>query len=108
MMPAQERLAASLATLDLHDPQVPVVANVSAKPVQSAEEIRDALIKQVSSPVRWLESMSFLLAAGVNKVVEVGPGKVLCGLMRQISREVKCVNVEDTESLQSTRASLAV
>jgi [acyl-carrier-protein] S-malonyltransferase len=108
MMPAQERLSVILEALSLRDPQVPVIANVSAKPVCTAKEVRAALIEQVSSPVRWLESVRFLISAGVTQIVEVGPGRVLCGLMRQISRDVKCLNIEDSESLQSTRASLAV
>ena len=108
MMPAQERLSVILEALSLRDPQVPVIANVSAKPVCTAKEVRAALIEQVSSPVRWLESVQFLISAGVTQIVEVGPGRVLCGLMRQISRDVKCLNIEDSESLQSTRASLAV
>ena len=108
MMPAQERLSAILEALRFEDPEVPVIANVSAKPVRTANEVRAALIEQVSSPVRWLESVQFLISEGVTQIVEVGPGKVLCGLMRQISRDVKCLNVEDSESLQSTRASLAV
>lgn len=108
MMPAQERLSLILEALSLRDPQVPVIANVSAKPVRTANEVRAALIEQVSSPVRWLESVQFLVSAGVTQIVEVGPGKVLCGLMRQISRDVRCLNVEDSKSLQSTRASLAV
>ena len=107
MMPAQERLAVDLDAFSFKDSQVPVVTNVTAKPAHTASEIKAALVKQVSSPVRWLESMQFLLTAGVNMAVEVGPGKVLCGLMRQISREVKCLNVEDADSLNSTLASLA-
>ena len=106
MMRAQDRLKTDLESLWFSDPEVPVIANVSATPISTGIEAREALIKQVSSPVRWLESIQFLMSAGINTAVEIGPGKVLCGLMRQISREVKCLNVEDADSLNSSRAAL--
>lgn len=108
MLPAQHRLAEDLEIIEFRNSQVPVVTNVDASPVREGSESRTALVRQVSSPVRWLESMEFLLDQGVNTFVEVGPGKVLCGLMRQISREPKCFSVADSESLAETRASLAV
>ena len=81
--------------------QVPLVTNVDAAVVGKAAEARDSLVRQVSSPVRWLESVELLIKEGVDTFVEVGPGKVLTGLMRQISREVRCFNVEDAASLKS-------
>jgi [acyl-carrier-protein] S-malonyltransferase len=69
--------------------------------------LRDALVRQVAAPVRWLDSMQLLIKQGVDTVVEAGPGKVLSGLMRQISRDVKTLNVEDAASLEATRAALA-
>ncbi|HEY7784412.1 MAG TPA: ACP S-malonyltransferase [Pyrinomonadaceae bacterium] len=107
MLPAQERLAVDLEKLSFGDPQRPVVTNVDAAAVMSGKESYEALVRQVSSPVCWSESMEFLIGKGVNTFVEVGPGKVLCGLMRQISREVKCLNVEDGASLRTTQSSLA-
>jgi [acyl-carrier-protein] S-malonyltransferase len=107
MLPAQERLAADLGRVGFSDPKRPVVTNVDAVAVRSGSEARAALVRQVSAPVRWLESMELLIREGVNTFVEVGPGKVLCGLMRQISREVKCMNVEGSTSLANSRASLA-
>jgi [acyl-carrier-protein] S-malonyltransferase len=68
--------------------------------------LRDALVRQVSSPVRWSESMALLLQQGVTRFVEVGPGKVLSGLMRQINRDASCLNVEDLASLDAVRATL--
>jgi [acyl-carrier-protein] S-malonyltransferase len=68
--------------------------------------LRDALVRQVSSPVRWSESMDLLLRQGVTTFVEVGPGKVLSGLMRQINRDANCLNVEDLASLDAVRARL--
>jgi [acyl-carrier-protein] S-malonyltransferase len=106
MKPAQERLEVDLQQLVFADPGVPVVTNVDALVRTSPSELRDALVRQVSAPVRWLESMELLIQQGVTTFVEVGPGKVLSGLMRQISREVSCLNVEDAESLNATREKL--
>jgi [acyl-carrier-protein] S-malonyltransferase len=75
---------------------------VDAETITSGEEARDALIRQVTMPVRWLDSIRELIDQGVRIFVEVGPGKVLCGLLRQIDRSVRCFNVEDAASLNST------
>ena len=108
MTPAQERLAVDLEATEFNDLQVPLVTNVDAAVVAEALAARDALVRQVSSPVRWLESVELLIKQGVDTFVEVGPGKVLTGLMRQISREVRCFNVEDVASLKSASASLGL
>lgn len=108
MLPAQERLAFDLESVSFHDLSVPLVTNVDAAVNKAAGTARDSVVRQVSAPVRWLESMQFLIQDGVDTFVEVGPGKVLSGLMRQISREVKCFNVEDTASLKAVSASLGV
>ena len=107
MKPAQERLAADLGSLQFSQPQFPVVANVYARPVEDAESAREALIRQVTGSVKWSESMQLLIARGVLTFVEIGPGKVLCGLMRQIDRSKKCLNIEDEASLQKTLEFLA-
>ena len=107
MKPAQERLAADLKKLTFSTPGVPVVSNVYARPVEEAETAREALIRQVTASVRWNDSMQWLIQHGVQTFVEVGPGKVLCGLMRQIDRSRKCLNVEHEASLQKTAKSLA-
>jgi [acyl-carrier-protein] S-malonyltransferase len=99
MKPAQDRLAQDLAQLEFGKPTVPVVTNVDAELQQDHSVLRDSLVRQVSAPVRWLESMQLLLNNGVVDFVEVGPGKVLSGLMRQISRETRTTNVEDATSL---------
>ena len=106
MKPAQERLALELEQLVFTKPHVPLVTNVDAKVETNPATLRDALFRQVVAPVRWLESMDLLIKQGVEKFVEVGPGKVLSGLTRQISHNVSCVNVEDAASLQATRAAL--
>jgi [acyl-carrier-protein] S-malonyltransferase len=108
MMPAQERLASDLGGIEFGDLAVPLVTNVDAAIIRTGADARDALVRQVSSPVRWLESMELLIREGVDTFVEIGPGKVLSGLMRQISREVKCFNVEDAASLKSAAANLGV
>jgi [acyl-carrier-protein] S-malonyltransferase len=107
MKPAQDRLAVDLANADFRDLTAPVVTNVDAKPVVAGKEAREALVRQVSQPVRWLESVEFLINQGVQTFIEIGPGKVLSGLVRQINRDVRCVNVEDAASLRSAREALA-
>jgi [acyl-carrier-protein] S-malonyltransferase len=108
MLPAQERLAADLEGLSLDDLRIPLVSNVDAAEVREAADARDSLIRQVSSPVRWQESVELLISKGIDTFVEVGPGKVLSGLMRQINREVRSLNVEDTATLKSTGAKLGI
>ena len=107
MKPAQDRLATDLERLNFGEPKFPVVTNVDARITNAPAELCDALFRQVSAPVRWVESMQLLIENGVDKVVEVGPGKVLSGLMRQTSRDIKCLNVEDAASLEATSTALA-
>jgi [acyl-carrier-protein] S-malonyltransferase len=107
MMPAQEKLEKDLKAIPFGELQVPLVTNVDADTIRSGEEARSALVRQVSMPVRWEESMRMLLDEGVNTFVEVGPGRVLTGLMRQIERSVASLNVEDEKSLQATIEKIA-
>ena len=107
MMPAQEKLEKDLSAVEFAELQVPLVTNVDADSIRQGEEARSALIRQVTMPVRWEESMRMLLDEGVNTFVEVGPGRVLTGLMRQIERSVATLNVEDEKSLQATREKIA-
>lgn len=102
LQPAQEKMAAELAQLHFEHTNVPVACNVDAKLVNQPETARNALVRQVTGAVRWDECMRLLIAHGAETFVEVGPGKVLCGLMRQIDRSKTCVNVEDEASLQKT------
>jgi [acyl-carrier-protein] S-malonyltransferase len=96
MKPADERLAAALAGVKLGSPRIPVVSNVDARPHADPEEIRGLLVQQVLSPVRWEDSVRYLLEAGVESFYEVGPGKVLKGLMKRIDRKKEVVSVNDT------------
>ncbi|HEV8187148.1 MAG TPA: ACP S-malonyltransferase [Pyrinomonadaceae bacterium] len=107
MKPAQDKLAADLERLEFREPAMPVVTNVDAHATTAPDELRDALVRQVSAPVRWVDSMQLLIEQSVGTFVEAGPGKVLSGLMRQINRDVKMLNVEDAVSLEATKAALA-
>jgi [acyl-carrier-protein] S-malonyltransferase len=104
MRPAEARLAPELRALRVHDPRVPVVANVDAEPKDKAAEAIEALVRQVSAPVRWEAVVRRLLAEGVRTFVEIGPGTVLSGLVRKIEREVTVLNVEDARGLADLEA----
>ena len=106
MRPAQEDVAAVLNSLALRDPEFPVAANVSGTLVTRADAARQALIEQVTGTVNWVGCVQALLAAGTEVFVEVGPSKVLTGLLRQIDRSQQCVNVEDAASLENAMAVL--
>ena len=106
MQPAQDRLASDLSRLAFHDPSCPVVCNVEAGLITSAEVARDALIRQVTGAVKWDPSVRLLVDKGVSLFIEVGPGKVLWGLMRQIDRSKTCLTVGDEASLQKTLGQL--
>lgn len=108
MKPAQDRLASDLNALQLQNPTIPVVCNVDAVMVEDGDRSRDALVRQVTGSVRWDPCMRVLIGKGVTTFVELGPGKVLCGLMRQIDRSRTCVNVADESSLQKTLEHIAV
>jgi len=106
MQPAQDSLAHTLESIVFHDPTFPVAANADARLLTRASEIRDALIRQVTAPVRWVECIQLLAQSGVTQFIEVGPGKVLSGLNRQIDKSLSTTNVEDPASLESTLAAL--
>lgn len=107
MQPAAEGLSEALSKITIRDARCPVISNAWARPVQKAAEIRKALEEQLLASVRWEESMRFLLAQGVDGFVELGTGKVLRGLLRSLDAKATSWNVEDPESLQTTRAALA-
>ncbi len=101
MMPAQEKLHQDLKELKYNDLRFPIIENVSAEINSNGSRVCEALTNQVSSPVRWLQSVEKLGKLGVETLVEVGAGKVLNGLVRQINRDFNCLNVENSETLQS-------
>jgi [acyl-carrier-protein] S-malonyltransferase len=108
MKPAEEKVAVHLSHLLFREPLMPVVTNVDAQLTTWPPRLRRALQQQVSAPVRWLESMQLLFEQNVETFIEIGPGKVLSGLMRQTNRDVRCLNVEDAASLEITLGELAV
>jgi [acyl-carrier-protein] S-malonyltransferase len=107
MRPAQDRLEKDLRQATFARLRFPLVTNVDAAVITSGDEAREALVRQVSLPVRWEESMRELIEQGASTFVEVGPGRVLSGLLRQIERSVHCVNVEDAKSLETALERLA-
>src|SRR5881396_1121939 len=107
MLPAQEKLARDLENTEFADLKWPLVTNVDADTETKGSEARDALVRQMTRPVRWEESVRDLIDEGVNTFVEVGPGRVLTGLLRQIERSVSALNVEDEKSLAATAEKIA-
>lgn len=99
LKPAQDRLAVELDRVEIHDPRVPLVNNVDARVAQTAADVLDGLKRQVTAPVRWEESVRLLRNEGVALFIELGPGKVLSGLVRQTDRLAECLHVEDEASL---------
>lgn len=106
MQPAQNELATLLESISFADPAFPIAANVDARLMTRGPESRDALIRQVTGAVRWVECVGLLKESGATHYIEVGPGKVLTGLNRQIDRELTTFNVEDPASLEKTLAGL--
>ena len=107
MQPAQDRLGKDLQNLTFHRPQLPLVKNVDGELTQDSEVSRQALVSQVTGAVQWVRSMQTLIAQGVELFIEVGPGKVLCGLLRQIDRSKQFSNVEDEGSLARALAAIS-
>jgi len=101
MKPAEERLRPVLEESHLKDLWFSVVSNVDASPIGTATAVRNALLRQVASPVRWVESIEKMIAMGVRRFVEVGPGKVLTGLIKRIDSSVELINVSDVASLEA-------
>jgi len=106
MQPAQEEVARILAAIQLSDPRIPVAANVTGELVTTAAAVRDTLVRQVTGAVRWVDCVHALVGAGVELFIEVGPGKVLSNLLRQIDPAHKTLHVEDPASLEKTLAAL--
>jgi len=106
MEPARERLAQDLAALSVRDAAFPVVQNVSARAETRGAALREALVRQVTAPVRWVESVIRMKEMGVRTLIEVGPGRVLCGLARRIAPDLALLNVEDPASLGATLGAL--
>jgi len=106
MHPAAERMRERLKQLKIETPRIPVLHNAHVQTENSADAIRDALVRQVESPVRWVETIQKMAADGVDKLIECGPGKVLAGLNKRISKEAQTLSVYDPETLRQARAAL--
>jgi [acyl-carrier-protein] S-malonyltransferase len=105
MKPAAERLLAeALAPIEINDLAIPVLSNVEADLYPSKDKVKELLSQQVDHPVRWIEEMDKMMSEGIDTALELGPGKVLCGLMRKISRDVKMKNIENSETLKDAIA----
>jgi [acyl-carrier-protein] S-malonyltransferase len=101
LKPAEQRLAPEIEACSFADPCCPVITNVDAQPIATAAAARDGLKRQVSRPVRWQQSVQWMIAQGVDTFVELGPGKVLSGLVRAADKSVRTFNVEDEKSLEN-------
>jgi [acyl-carrier-protein] S-malonyltransferase len=106
MVPARDRLAIDLDRLEVREPSVPIITNVDAAPETRADRLRDALKRQVTAPVRWVETIERIRALGARTIIEVGPGRVLSGLARRIDPELKVMNVEDPKGLEAALEAL--
>jgi [acyl-carrier-protein] S-malonyltransferase len=104
MQPVVPRLDAVLSNVQFSAPKVPVVTNVEAAPNSDPSRIKALLLQQVTGSVRWVECVQALERSGVTKVIELGPGRVLCGLTKRISKAIECVNVEDPATLEKAGA----
>lgn len=103
---AGKKLLLAMEDISFSDPKIRVVANVSAQEVKTRQEVKDALFRQVNSSVKWEQSVRYMIEEGVDKFVEIGPGKVLSGLVRKISNQVETFNIEDLASLEKTISGL--
>ena len=102
MKPAEEKLSIELDKLNFNRLNFPVITNVDAREIRNGDDARSSLKRQVSNPVRWVESMKLMLDNGIDTVIELGPGRVLSGLMKRMNKDIKCLNVEDMKSLEKT------
>jgi [acyl-carrier-protein] S-malonyltransferase len=106
MKPAEQRLAEDLRAIELRDPCCPVFVNVDATAVRTADDARDALIRQVSRPVRFTELVQNMASDGVELFVEVGPGRVLSGLLKRIDKSLRSLSVPDLASVAKAQAAI--
>ncbi|MEK6545401.1 MAG: ACP S-malonyltransferase [Nitrospinota bacterium] len=102
MKPAEERFGVELDRVKFNELAFPIITNVDAKTISGGDDARKSLKRQVSNPVRWVESMRLIMDNKIDTVIELGPGRVLSGLMKRINKDVRCLNVEDMKSLEKT------
>jgi [acyl-carrier-protein] S-malonyltransferase len=102
MKQAGDRLAQELEKITIHDLRIPIVNNAEAKFLRTAAELRPSLITQISAPLYWVDSINNMVADGYDTFIEIGPGKVLSGLVKRIAKDAKVLNVEDQKSMNET------
>jgi [acyl-carrier-protein] S-malonyltransferase len=103
MQPAVEGMALAIDSLEFRHPEVPIVANCTARPMTTGEEVKEELLRQLCNCVQWQPSVEYMVGAGVSTFIEIGPGVVLSKLIKRISRSVQVLNMEDPESIQAAR-----
>lgn len=101
MQPAFDGMTEIIATISFNEPAIPIIANTSAQPLTTAEEIKEELLTQLRHCVQWQRSIEYMVNDGVNTFIEIGPGKVLTGLIKRINRDVKTLNIGDAEAIRS-------
>ena len=101
MAPAREGMATALGQVHFSDPRVPIVANCDAKPITSAEALKEELLRQLCTSVKWRQSVTFMVDEGVSRFLEIGPGRVLTGLVKRVSQEVETANISDLSTIQA-------
>jgi [acyl-carrier-protein] S-malonyltransferase len=101
MQPAVEGMTTVLDRVRFRDPSIPIIANVTAQPLTKASQFREELLKQLTSSVQWQKSVEYMLRQGVKSLIEIGPGKVLAGLVKRISRDAEMLNISDAASVKS-------
>jgi [acyl-carrier-protein] S-malonyltransferase len=106
MRPATEGMTRAVSQLEFRTPEVPIVANCTARPMTTSDEVREELLDQLCHCVQWQPSVEYMVDAGVSTFIEIGPGVVLSKLIKRISKSVQVLNMGDTESIKSTRENL--
>ncbi|UCC59383.1 MAG: ACP S-malonyltransferase [Dehalococcoidia bacterium] len=106
MQPAVEGMNQAISQLDFRSPQIPIVANCTARPITTSDEVKEELVRQLCNCVQWQPSVEYMIEAGVSTFIEIGPGIVLSKLIKRISRGAKILNMGDQESIQATSQSL--
>jgi len=101
MQPAREGLAEIIATLNFQDPTIPIIGNTTAQPLTTTEKIKTELIEQLCNCIQWQRSIEYMINDGVTTFIEIGPGRVLSGLIKRINREVNIQNIGDAEAIKS-------
>jgi [acyl-carrier-protein] S-malonyltransferase len=101
MQSAVDGMSEILPTISFRDPVIPIIANVTAQPLTTGEAVRAELLDQLRNSVQWQRSIEYMLGQGVTSIIEIGPGRVLTGLMRRIDRGVETVNIGDAEAVKA-------